>query len=135
MIFDHSHRVFSMRYMQILSAGALAFSLFGAGISLADDAAEKYVKQAASVLHHSCASLGEESREGEARILKVIEMMAAISFYNREVDIADFARTDEEKADLKKKFFTDLKRGCDQDPDALLAGVVDRAVVYALTTE
>ena len=115
-------------------ANVFALSMF-ASVVAADEAAEKYIKDAAPLMHHSCASLGGKFKDDKERIIEVVKLMVAVTLYNREIVITDYASTDEEKQVLREKFAARLKRGCDEDPNALLAGVVDRAVVHALKTD
>ena len=101
----------------------------------ADPGAEIYLDRAEQVLHHSCRSLVEVAGEDPTQIEMVLRSMVAVSLYNREINVADYAKTDDELKELKSTFIDAIRSGCEEDSDALLAGVVDRAVVYALTDE
>ena len=123
-----------IRAKTALFAGFL-FLLPHAGPAVADPGAEMYIDRAQEILHHSCASLAEETSGDELQMNMVVGLMVAVSLYNREIDITDFSRTDEENAALSSKFVAAVKKDCEEDADSLLAGVVDRAIVHILTTE
>ena len=124
-----------MRRLSMALAAALIVSLAVVTPAAADAAAEMYIDQAEEVLHHSCSSLVEEAGGDEMQIEIVMRLLVAVSFYNRNIDISEFAQSDEDKDALNKKFIAAIEKGCEEDSDALLAGVVDRAVVHAFTTE
>ena len=119
----------------IKMAAVPAFLLaFNAPVS-ADEEAEKYVDEALPLMYHSCKSVVEEAAGDNAYIEKVIRALAAVSLYNRDVQISQFEISDEAKNALHDKFVTQLKAGCEADNDALLAGVIDKAVSEALVSK
>ena len=120
---------------RILIAAALvpAFLFSLSTAVLADEAAEKYVDDALPLMYHSCASVVAEAAGDNAYIEKVIRALAAVSLYNRNVDISTFEVSDEAKNVLHDKFVAALKKGCEADKNALLAGVIDNAVAMALS--
>lgn len=106
-----------------------------AGSASADKAAELYLEQAEDIMHHSCTSVVEESGNDPVQLDMIVQLMVAVSLYNRELDISEFARTDEEKTELRNRFAAAIEAECSDDGEALLAGVVDRSVVKVLTEE
>lgn len=82
---------------------------------------------------NSCKSVVEESFGDQAYIDMVVRSLVAVSLYNRDVDIAQFTISDDDKAALHERFIGVLKKGCEADNDALLAGVIDQAVDYAIS--
>ncbi|MCB1502104.1 MAG: hypothetical protein KDK07_20350 [Bauldia sp.] len=104
------------------------------GLAVADPSAEKYLDDAAPVLHHSCRSVVEEAAGDSYYIEGVVRLLVAVSLYNREIDVSTFATTAAEKSALHEKFVEAVAAGC-QDKDALLAGVVDDAVVNAFSLD
>ncbi|WP_255431606.1 hypothetical protein [Ruegeria sp. THAF57] len=101
-------------------------------LTAADEAAEQMVQDALPVMHYTCASIAEEADGDEDFVVAVVGKMTALSLYNRQIDIADHATTDEEKAQLREAFIAALSEGCAADKDALLGGVVDAAVKKTL---
>jgi len=116
------------RYKQVVCAGLIAVP----GLVLADEAAEQMVQEALPLMYHTCVSVVEEADGDHAYIYAVVEKMTALSLYNRHIDIADHATTDDEKVQLRETFVAALRQGCADDKDALLGGVVDAAVKSTL---
>ncbi len=85
-------------------------------------------------MYHSCESVVDEAAGDEGFIEKVVRSLVAVSLYNRDVDISRFTISEEMKTALRDKFIEALKKGCEKDHDALLAGVVDDAVAHALSS-
>ncbi len=106
---------------------AACFGLF-AGSAAADEAYDKYMANAAPIMHYSCASLAEDAGEDDARMLEVVRLMVAVSLYNRNIDLSARELSDERKAEIKTKFLAMLEEGCAADSNALLAGIVDHSV-------
>ena len=122
------------RILPALIAGfAMHFMMTGA--ASADDAAEKYIDDALQYLYHSCESVIEEAEGDESYIDTVVRALVAVSLYNHEIDITDYATTDEQKDALKTRFIEALASGCEEDNDALLAGVIDDSVRFALSLD
>lgn len=116
-----------------VTASAVAFLLASSWtIALADADAEKYVDDALPLMYHTCASVVEESQGDNTKVDKVIRSLLAVSLYNREIDISNYAKTDAEKNALQQKFAAVLGEECKKDNNALLAGVIDDAVAAVL---
>jgi hypothetical protein len=116
----------------------LALALMSVGFSAsvrADAEAEKYVDDALPLMYHTCQSVVDESNGDNAYVDKVVRALVAVSLYNREIDIAKFATSDADKAKLRDKFIAELADGCEDDKNALLAGVIDEAVADTLSAK
>jgi len=98
----------------------------------AEPTPELMVQEAAGLLHHSCDSLVEVTGADEEAIISVVKKMVAVSLINRQIDLAQYASTDEQKEELRNKFVEELRGGCAADRKALLAGIVDSAVKKVL---
>lgn len=120
------------RISVLVSAMLLAAAAFPA---IADDVAEKMVDDAMPLMYHSCASVVEENGGDEVEITKIIHSLVAVSLYNHEVDVSQHAKTATEKATLSDRFIEAVGAQCKLDGDALLAGVIDDAVVSALASK
>lgn len=101
----------------------------------ADAEAEKYIDDALPLMYHTCQSVVDESNGDNAYVDKVVRALVAVSLYNREIDIAKFAKSDADKAKLRDKFIAELADGCREDKNALLAGVIDDAVADTLSAK
>jgi hypothetical protein len=84
-------------------------------------------------MYHSCQSVVDEASGDNLYIEGVVRSLVAVSLYNRDVDESMFEISDEAKTALHDKFAAAVKKGCEGDKDALLAGVVDNAVAEALS--
>ncbi len=115
----------------LLAVPALQFLLTTP--AFADASAEKYVDDALPLMHHSCASVVDEANGDEEYIEMAVRAMVAVSLYNRDIAISRFTISEEKKTALRDKFVEALNKGCEEDNDALLAGVIDDAVVHALS--
>jgi hypothetical protein len=116
----------------IAALAAVAFPVAVTATASADPLAEIYVQDALPHMYHSCQSVVEEAAGDERYIDKVVRSLVAISLYNRDFDASLFEVDDEKKTAMHARFVAGLKKGCEEDPDALLAGVVDYAVADAL---
>jgi hypothetical protein len=112
--------------------GAFATVLAFANPLYADDAAEKMVNEALPHMYHTCASVVEESDGDDEYVLVIVGKITALSLYNREIDIAQYATSDAQKEQLRETFLATVTAGCGADEDALLAGVIDDAVKTTL---
>lgn len=100
--------------------------------AFADATAEQYVDDALPLIYHSCTSVVEEGSGDDAYIDKVVRALVAVSLYNHNVNASMFEISEEQETALHDKFVEALKKGCEKDRDALLAGVIDQAVAQAL---
>lgn len=116
-------RTFLGVFAAVLALGNPAF---------ADDAAQKMVDEALPHMYHTCASVVDESDGDDEYVLAIVGKITALSLYNREIDIAQYATSDEQKEQLREAFLAALTAGCGADEDALLAGVIDDAVKTTL---
>lgn len=98
----------------------------------ADEAADKMVDEALPHMYHTCASVVEEAGGDEDMVVTVVGKITALSLYNRDIDIAQFATTDAQKNELSEAFLAEIAKGCGADQNALLGGVVDDAVKNTL---
>lgn len=124
--------------MNRLLSSSLALALMSVCFSAsarADAEAEKYVDDALPLMYHTCKSVVDESNGDNAYVDKVVRALVAVSLYNREIDIAKFASSDADKAKLRDKFIAELADGCEDDKNALLAGVIDEAVADTLSAK
>jgi hypothetical protein len=124
--------------MNRLLSSSLALALTSVCFSAsarADAEAEKYIDDALPLMYHTCQSVVDESNGDNAYVDKVVRALVAVSLYNREIDIAKFASSDADKAKLRDKFIAELADGCEDDKNALLAGVIDEAVADTLSAK
>ena len=70
--------------------------------------------------------------EDEEKVAEIVRLMAAVSLFNREIDVEKAVPGEADRAGLKDEFTEALEEACEADPDTLLAGAVDTAVKDAL---
>lgn len=117
-------------WISLMAAPVIHFAL--ANPAFADPAAEKYIDDALPLMYHSCKSVVDEAAGDEAYITKVISALVAVSLYNHEIDISKHVKSEADKTALRDRFIAQLKKQCEQDNEALLAGAIDDAVVHAV---
>ncbi|HAB36610.1 MAG: hypothetical protein HN551_09780 [Tateyamaria sp.] len=120
-----------MKFTKTLCGIALA-TTFGTGIVHADEEAQQMLMDAMPVMHYSCATILAKADGDEDFVIDVVKKMTFVSLYNHSIDINDHANSDEEKEALRKKFIGEIRVGCNPDKNALLAGVIDSAVMTTL---
>ena len=120
-----------MAIIRLLSIGAAALAI-SALSATADEELDRMLKEALPVMLHSCDTVVEETGGNEEAIVDVVRKMVIVSFVNRDIDITDYADTEEEREALRAEFIEVLRAGCEADRNGLLAGIVDTAVKTVL---
>jgi hypothetical protein len=93
---------------------------------------DDYINAASPNLHNSCESAWAASGEDAEKYVAMINSFVAIIFINHDFNvqrIADAPEEDQEK--LKVLFYNEIGKRCAEDPQKLLAGVVERSLVFA----
>ena len=107
-------------------------ALSNAAHSQVDEEMSLILDQAMPYMHHSCESVINNYGDDEEMVAEIVRLMVAVSLFNREINIEKRIPDEDQRARLKDTFVEALKDGCEADPDALLAGVVDTAVKDAV---
>ena len=115
--------------MPAIIAGSIV--LLG-GAAYADEEMDRILDTAMPYMHHSCESVIANYGEDEDKVAEIVRLMAAVSLFNREIDVEQAVPDEGERATLKDEFVEALEEACEADPDALLAGAVDIAVKDAI---
>lgn len=121
--------------MSRFTIAAMVVPVFFFGLTTAasaDPLAEKYVDDAMPLMYHSCQSVVDEAAGDDNYIAEVVRSLVAVSLYNRDVDKATFEVGADAQTAMHDKFAAAVKKGCEEDKNALLASVVDHAVAAAL---
>lgn len=93
---------------------------------------DEYISDATPYLHHSCQSAWEASGEDAEEYVAIINRFVSVIFINHDFDIqriADAPAADQEQ--LREIFYDGIGERCAADPEKLLAGVVENALVFA----
>ena len=120
-----------MKIRQLLSAGAATVLMTSTTLQ-AEPTAEFLVQEAAGLLHHSCDSLVEVTGGNEEAINSAVRKMVAVSLVNRQIDLSEYATTDERGEELRAEFVEQVRIGCAADRKSLVAGIIDTAVKNVL---
>ena len=102
------------------------------GAAYADEEMDRILDEAMPYMHHSCESVIANYGEDEDKVAEIVRLMAAVSLFNREIDVEKAVPDVADRATLKDEFVEALEEACEADPDALLAGAVDIAVKDAI---
>lgn len=93
---------------------------------------DEYINEANPYLHMSCEGAWEVSGQDDDEYISIINRFIAITFINHDFDVELLQVAPQEDQDrLSKVFYDEVGRSCRERPQRLLAGVVDRSLVYA----
>jgi len=93
---------------------------------------EEYISAAQPYLHLSCEGAWEASGQNNEEYINIINRLIAITFINHDFDVELLAEAPQADQDqLSKLFYDEVGRSCKERTQRLIAGVVDRSLVYA----
>ncbi len=93
---------------------------------------DEYISAVQPYLHLSCEDAWEVSGQNEEEYINIINELTAITFINHDFDIKLVQGAPQADQDrLSKVFYDQVGLRCNERPQRLLAGVVDRSLVYA----
>jgi hypothetical protein len=96
--------------------------------------AEEYIELAQPYLHLSCEGAWAEAEEDGEAYIQIVNKVSAIGFLNHDLDIEDVYRhSEEEVGTLRVEYYNEIGRLCGENPNLLLAGVVERSLLHAFT--
>jgi hypothetical protein len=93
---------------------------------------DEYISAAQPYLPLSCEGAWEASGQSDEEYINIINRLIAITFINHDFDVALLQEAPQADQDqLSKVFYDEVGRSCRERTQRLLAGVVDRSLVYA----
>jgi len=93
---------------------------------------EEYIEQARPYLHMSCEAAWAEAEEDADAYVEIVDKVSAISFLNHDLDIEDvYDHSAEDVEALRVAYYAEVGSQCKENPNNLLAGVVERALLGA----
>ena len=93
---------------------------------------EEYIEQARPYLHMSCEAAWAEAEEDADVYVEIVDKVSAISFLNHDLDIEEvYDHSSEDVEALRVAYYTEVGSQCKENPNNLLAGVVERALLGA----
>ena len=127
-----------LRCISVLAAVALF--AFAPMASASDNAAkeyltaEEYIELARPYLHLSCEAAWAMVNEDPDGYIEIVDKVSAIGFLNHDLDINEvYDHPEKDIETLRVEYYTAVGDFCRENPNNLLAGVVERALLQAFT--
>ena len=109
-------------------------SAYGHSIFAGEEKAiEQYIEEARPYLHLSCQGAWDASGEDPDEYVAIMNRFVSIAFINHDFDIQriyDAPQSDQDE--LSVLFYNEIGRRCKENPQRLLAGIVENSLEYAL---
>jgi hypothetical protein len=114
---------------------SLLMGVYGSPVSAAQEKSiDDYLDDARPYLHHSCESAWAATGESAEEYVAIINRFVAVIFINHDFDVSEIAEAPEaDQKRLQLLFYNEVGKRCSDDPQRLLAGVVEGSLVYAFT--
>lgn len=123
---DRSLVIFAAVGLWLLGSGSL---VFGADQKTIDE----YIEAARPYLHLSCQGAWEASGEDPEKYVAIMNSFVSIAFINHNFDVQRIYDAPEaDQKQLRTIFYDDIGQRCAENPQNLLAGIVERSLEYAL---
>lgn len=95
---------------------------------------EEYIEQARPYLHLSCRGAWAQAGEDAEAYIGIIDKLAAIGFINHELDVEALEKLGEMELEaFRVAYYNDIGAQCRENPNSLLAGVVEEALLETFT--
>lgn len=116
---------------------SVAFILSGLALQAAsteeEHTAEWYLDQARPYMMLSCEDAWDLAEQDVDKFVELIGTVSAVSFYNHDFDLERLTGLSEEKRELLvKEFYEGIGEFSEKNPQSLLAGVIDFALMDAI---
>ncbi len=96
---------------------------------------EQYVEEARPYLHLSCQGAWDASGEDPDEYIAIMNRFVSIAFINHDFDVERiYSAPQADQDELSVLFYDEIGQRCKENPEKLLAGVVERSLESALTT-
>ena len=94
---------------------------------------EQYVEEARPYLHLSCQGAWDASGEDPDEYVAIMNRFVSIAFINHDFDVERiYAAPQADQDELSVLFYNEIGQRCEEHPDRLLAGIVERSLESAL---
>jgi hypothetical protein len=118
----------------MLGLTGVLLSAYGHSIFAGEEKAiEQYIEEARPYLHLSCQGAWDASGEDPDEYVAIMNRFVSIAFINHDFDmqrIYDAPQSDQDE--LSVLFYNEIGRRCKENPQRLLAGIVENSLEYAL---
>lgn len=111
----------------------LMMGVYGSPVSAGQEKSiDAYLDDARPYLHHSCESAWAATGESAEDYIAIINQFVGVIFINHDFDVSEIAEAPEaDQKRLQVLFYDEVGKRCSEDPQRLLAGVVEWSLVYA----
>jgi len=93
---------------------------------------DDYLDDARPYLHHSCESAWTATGESAEEYVAIINRFVGVIFINHDFDVSEIAEAPEaDQKRLQMLFYNEVGKRCSENPERLLAGIVEGSLVYA----
>ena len=94
---------------------------------------EQYVEEARPYLHLSCQGAWDASGEDPDEYVAIMNRFVSIAFINHDFDVERiYSAPQADQDELSVLFYNEIGQRCEEHPDRLLAGIVERSLESAL---
>mgnify|MGYP003573696985 FL=1 len=94
---------------------------------------EQYVEEAQPYLHLSCQGAWDASGEDPDEYVAIMNTFVSIAFINHDFDVERiYSAPQADQDELSVLFYDEIGQRCEEHPDRLLAGIVERSLESAL---
>ena len=112
---------------------SLLMGVYGSPVFAGEEKSiDDYLDDARPYLHHSCESAWEATGESAEEYVAIINRFVGVVFINYDFDVNQIAEAPEaDQKRLQMLFYNEVGKRCSEDPERLLAGIVEGSLVYA----
>lgn len=94
---------------------------------------EQYIEEARPYLHLSCQGAWDASGEDPDEYVAIMNRFVSIAFINHDFDVQRIYEAPQADQDeLSVLFYNEIGQRCEENPQRLLAGIVERSLEFAL---
>ena len=94
---------------------------------------EQYIEEARPYLHLSCQGAWDASGEDPDEYVAIMNRFVSIAFINHDFDVQRIYEAPQADQDeLSVLFYNEIGQRCEENPQRLLAGIVERSLESAL---
>ena len=112
-----------------LLLGSYAYSLYADQ----EKTIEQYIEEAQPYLHLSCQGAWDASGEDPDEYVASMNRFISIAFINHDFDVERiYAAPQADQDELSVLFYNEIGQRCNDNPQRLLAGIVERSLESAL---
>jgi len=123
----------SNKHWVTVALAALLTCIYGLPAAVAQEKSiDEYLDDARPYLHHSCESAWMAGGENAEEYIAIINRFVAVIFINYDFDVSKLENAPKEDQErLQVLFYDEVGKRCADDPQRLLAGIVEGSLIHA----